>query len=72
MTQNRFDRRHLRWGCFPIIDRNTRSGKVLPMEPDRARRYNNRTAAERFNSELKDNHGFFDGAGKGQQESACA
>ena len=44
----------------------------MPMEPDRARRYNNRTTAERFNSELKDNHGFFDGAGKRQQESACA
>ena len=39
------------------LDRNTRGGKALPMEPDRARRYNNRTTAERFNSDLKDNHG---------------
>lgn len=50
-------RTSLEMGHVPIIDRNARSGKVLPMEPDRARRYNNRTTAERFNSELKDNHG---------------
>ena len=47
----------LEMGRVPIIDHNARGGKALPMEPDRARRYNNRTAAERFNSELKDNHG---------------
>ena len=47
----------LEMGHVPIIDRNARGGKGMPMEPDRARRYNNRTAAERFNSELKDNHG---------------
>ena len=47
----------LEMGHVPIIDRNARGGKALPMEPDRARRYNNRTTAERFNSDLKDNHG---------------
>ena len=44
-------------GHVPIIDGNARSGKAVPMEPDRARRYKIRTTAERFNSELKDNHG---------------
>jgi len=44
-------------GHVPIIDCNPRCGEFLPMEPDRARRYNNRTMSERFNSELKDNHG---------------
>lgn len=47
----------LEMGHVPIIDRNARGGKEIPMEPDRARRYNNRTTAERFNSDLKDNHG---------------
>jgi hypothetical protein len=46
-------------GHVSIIDRVTRSKKQAKpeMEPDRAQRYNNRTSAERFNSELKDNHG---------------
>lgn len=44
-------------GHVPIIDRNVRGGKEIPMEPDRARRYNGRSASERFNSDLKDNHG---------------
>lgn len=44
-------------GHVPIIDRNARGGKGEPMEPDRARRYNGRSASERFNSDLKDNHG---------------
>ena len=47
----------LEMGHVPIIERNARGGKAAPMEPDRARRYNNRTTVERFNSELKDNHG---------------
>ena len=47
----------LEMGHVPIIDRNARGSKEIKMEPDRARRYNNRTTAERFNSELKDNHG---------------
>lgn len=44
-------------GHVPIIDSNARSGEAKRMEPDRARRYNNRTAAERFNSRLKDDCG---------------
>lgn len=45
-------------GHVAIIDKNPRSGPALPpMEPDRARRFHNRTLSERFNSDLKDNHG---------------
>ena len=44
-------------GHVPIIDRSARHGKVAPMEPDRGRRYNNRTTAERFNSRFKDGCG---------------
>jgi hypothetical protein len=45
-------------GHFPIIDENPRrGGKLPPREPDRARQYCHRSASERFNSDLKDNHG---------------
>ena len=44
-------------GHVPIIDSNARRGKAKRMEPDRDRRYNNRTSAERFNSRLKDDCG---------------
>lgn len=44
-------------GHVPIIDSNARGGKAEPMEPDRDRRYNNRTTVERFNSRLKDDCG---------------
>jgi len=44
-------------GHVPIIDMNRRRGKVVAMESDRARRYRNRTSAERVNSRLKDNCG---------------
>lgn len=44
-------------GHVPIIERSERHGKVEPMEPDRDRRYNNRTTVERFNSRLKDGCG---------------
>jgi hypothetical protein len=44
-------------GHVAIIPQSARRGKVEPMEPDRARRYNNRTTAERFNSRLKDEFG---------------
>lgn len=40
-------------GHVPIIDRNTRSGSVLPMAPAEATRYKERSSAERFNSRLK-------------------
>ena len=45
-------------GSVPIIDANKRNGTTPPpMEPDRARRYQARSSAERSNSDLKDNHG---------------
>jgi hypothetical protein len=47
-------------GHVAIIDPNSRSAKVppVPLEPDRLRRYNERTTAERGNSRLKDEFGF--------------
>lgn len=44
-------------GHVPIIDANPRRGAVLPMEPARAVRFRQRSAAERVNSNLKDNFG---------------
>jgi hypothetical protein len=46
-------------GHVPIIDPAPipGRGKKPPLEPDRARRYKNRTTIERFNSHLKDNRG---------------
>jgi hypothetical protein len=44
-------------GHVPIIDRNPRKGKAVPMAPHEARRYNERSAAERFNSRLKEEFG---------------
>lgn len=46
-------------GSVPIIDANKRRGAEPPppMEPDRAEHYKARSGAERFNSDLKDNHG---------------
>jgi Transposase DDE domain len=44
-------------GHVPIIDRNPRRGNVVPMAPAEAVRYNERSAAERFNSRLKGEFG---------------
>ena len=46
-------------GSVPIIDANKRRSEAGPvaMEPDRAEHYKARSAAERSNSHLKDNHG---------------
>jgi hypothetical protein len=45
-------------GHVPIIDpAPIPKVKKPPLEPDRARRYKNRTTAERFNSHFKDNRG---------------
>lgn len=41
----------------PIIERNPRNGTVIPMSPHEARRYNERSSSERFNSRLKDQFG---------------
>jgi hypothetical protein len=38
----------------PIIDKNSRGQDVIPMAPHEAVRYNERTAAERFNSRMKE------------------
>lgn len=46
-------------GHVPIISPHAgyRKSNFVPLEPDRAVRYNNRTTAERFNSRLKDEFG---------------
>jgi len=44
-------------GHVPIIDRHPRCGTALPMTLAEAVRYNERTAAERFNSRLKGEFG---------------
>ena len=44
-------------GHVPIIDKNPRSGPVLPMATAEALRYNERTAAERTNGRLKEEFG---------------
>lgn len=44
-------------GHVPIIDRNTHGKEALPMAPHEARRYNERSASERFNSRLKEEFG---------------
>lgn len=44
-------------GHVPIIDRNPRTGEASPMCPAEALRYNERSAAERFNSRLKGEFG---------------
>lgn len=41
----------------PIIDRNPRRCKTIPMAPHEARRYNERSAVERFNGRLKEEFG---------------
>jgi len=44
-------------GHVPIIDKNPRGKEVVPMAPHEAARYNERTAAERCNSRLKEEFG---------------
>jgi hypothetical protein len=53
------ERVSLELGHVPIIKPHAgrRKSKTVPLEPDRARRYNNRTSVERFNSRLKDEFG---------------
>ncbi len=41
----------------PVIDNNPRRGEKVEFEPAKKIRYNERTSAERANSELKDNYG---------------
>jgi hypothetical protein len=44
-------------GQVPIIAGNPRRGQALEVEPDRARRYGQRSEAERVNARLKDDFG---------------
>jgi len=44
-------------GHVPIIDKNGRGRKVVPLAPHEAARYRERTVAERFNSRLKEEFG---------------
>jgi len=44
-------------GHVPLIDKNPRGKEVVPMAPHEAVRYNERTAAERFNSRIKEEFG---------------
>ena len=44
-------------GHVPIIDKNSRGKNIIPMAPHEAARYNERTAAERFNSRMKEEFG---------------
>jgi hypothetical protein len=44
-------------GHVPIIDKNSHGKEIIPMAPHQAVRYNERTAAERFNSRMKEEFG---------------
>ena len=44
-------------GHVPIIDPNPRRGEKIPLAPAQAARFNQRTASERVNSQLKDHFG---------------
>jgi hypothetical protein len=44
-------------GHVPIIDRNSRGKDIVPLAPDEAVRYRERSVAERFNSRLKEDFG---------------
>ena len=62
----------IKLGHVPIIDHNPRRGKEKrKMAPAQARRYNERSAAERVNSNLKDNYGGNHIRVKGPKKVAC-
>ena len=44
-------------GHVPIIDKNGRGRKIIPLAPHEAARYKERTASERFNGRLKEEFG---------------
>lgn len=46
-----------RLGHVPIIDPNPRRGELIPLDPAQEQRFKERSAAERVNSNLKDNFG---------------
>ena len=57
---------------IPIIDNNPRRGGIKKeMDPAKSVRYNERSSAERVNSELKDNYGVENIRVKGQEKLEC-
>ena len=56
---------------IPIIDNNPRRGEKKQMCPAKTVRYNERTAAERVNSELKDNYALETIRVKGHKKVSC-
>jgi len=58
-------------GRVPIIDHNPRRGTKKEMDPAKAQRYNERSGAERVNSELKDNYALESIRVRGQKKVAC-
>ncbi len=57
---------------IPIIDNNPRRGGIKKkMDPAKSARYNERSSAERVNSELKDNYGVENIRVKGQLKVEC-
>jgi hypothetical protein len=61
-----------RLGHVPIIDNNPRRGKEkIKMDPAEKKRYNQRSSAERVNSNLKDNYGGNNIRVKGAKKVAC-
>jgi len=58
-------------GHVPIIDCNPRRGKVVPMAPHEAKRYNERCVVERFNGRLKEEFGGRNVMVRGQKGNAA-
>lgn len=58
-------------GHIPIIDPNPRRGEIIPLEPAKGRRYDERTSVERVNSNLKDNYGGRNVRVKGHWKVLC-
>ncbi len=56
---------------IPIIDNNPRRGEKKEFDPAKKIRYNERTTAERANSELKDNYGLENIFVKGYEKVKC-
>ena len=53
----RIDETTREFGHVPIIDKNARGKKVIPMAPHEAQRYKERSSVERANSRLKEDFG---------------
>lgn len=58
-------------GRVPIIDPNKRRGNEVQLDPAKKKRYNERSTAERTNSDLKDNHGGGNIRVKGHSKVFC-